>query len=223
MWAAADAVGPVVIVGRRLQRLGRAVAGRMRGYRRLGVWRAEVGQSGRRRRRSAGTGLGEVSAYMRWDRTVARVVIARPMQVQRGKLARRGNCRVLRRRRRRMDGSMVREKRFARPPRSLPILPQIGLRLGGCLLNGACVVVLMARQSGAASERFLAVRVWAFVGTLARVDSAVPSQGRRVTEGLTGSARLPNSGKYIPCRISRTCGVSRLYGRGNARSRRSAG
>lgn len=42
----------------------------------------------------------------------------------------------------------------------------------------------MAGQGSAASEGFLAVGIWAFVGSLAGVNSAVSSEGRRITEGL---------------------------------------
>lgn len=35
----------------------------------------------------------------------------------------------------------------------------------------------MTRESGAASEGLLAVGIWAFVGSLARVDSAMSCEG----------------------------------------------
>lgn len=63
-----------------------------------------------------------------------------------------------------------------RTVRSLFVLPQVCFCFRSCLLNRTGVVVLMARQSCAASERLLAVCVWAFVWSLSRMDPAVSSQ-----------------------------------------------
>lgn len=226
MRAAADAVGPVVIVGWRLERLRRPVPSRMRGYRGLGVWRAAKIRQRRRGscRRRPWAAVGKVASYMRGDRAIAHVVIARPMEIQRRKLARRRDCRVLRRRRRRLNGDMVREKAVAWAPRSVFVVPQIGFCLRGGLFNGPGMVVLMARQGGPASKGLLAIGIRALVGSLAGMDSAMTGQGRGVTKSLAGSdASCCYLSGYIPCHIFRTYAVSRQYGRGNAQSTQTAG
>lgn len=176
VWTPTDTVGPMVIVRRRFKRLRRTVASGMRCDRGLGEWRAEIGQ---RRRcsggRRAGTGLREVSPYMGRDRAIVHVVIARSVEIQRGKFTGRRNRRVLGGRRRRMGGNVVWEESLARAPRSLFVLPQVGFRLSRRLLDRSRVVVLMSRQGSPAGKRLLAVRVRTFVGSLAGMDSAVSS------------------------------------------------
>ncbi len=60
-----------------------------------------------------------------------------------------------------------------------------GFGAGTCrLLDGAGVVVLVARQGGAASKGLLAVDIGALVGARARVNAAMPSQRAAVAKGL---------------------------------------
>lgn len=53
-----------------------------------------------------------------------------------------------------------------------------------CLLYRACVMVLVARQSGSASESLLAIGIRTLVGPFARVDAAVSRKRTAITEGL---------------------------------------
>lgn len=67
------------------------------------------------------------------------------------------------------------------------ILPQLGLCFSSGFFDGPSVVVLVACQRRAAREGLLTVGIRAFVGSLARVNAAMPGQRRRVAKGLATS------------------------------------
>lgn len=186
--ASTDAVGPVVVVRRRLQRLRRSVGTRMRGH---GRSRVRVTVGGQRRRCSRGggsrAGLNKVAANMGRNRSVPHVILL-TRHVQRGKLATRGDG-MMSRRRSGMDRVGVGEHAIPRQPPPLLVLSQVGFGLCGGFFDSTRVVILMPCQGCATREGLLAIRVRAFVRSLARVDPAVSSQGRRITEGLDGSVR----------------------------------
>lgn len=56
---------------------------------------------------------------------------------------------------------------------SFLVLAQIGLRLSSRLLNSTSMMILVTGEGCTARERLLAVRVWAFVWTLSRVNPTV--------------------------------------------------
>lgn len=56
---------------------------------------------------------------------------------------------------------------------SFLVLAQIGLGLGGRLLNSPSMMILVTGKSCTARERLLAVGVRAFVGALSRVNPTV--------------------------------------------------
>jgi hypothetical protein len=60
----------------------------------------------------------------------------------------------------------------------------------GGVLNGARVVILVARQGGTPRKCLLAVGVRAFVGALAGVDAAMAGQGAGVAKGLAAALAL---------------------------------
>ena len=82
-----------------------------------------------------------------------------------------------------MDGGVLGKHSFARTPTVL-ILPQLGLCLSSCFFDSPGVVILVACQRRATRESLLTVGVRAFVRSLAGVNAAMPSQRRRVAEGL---------------------------------------
>lgn len=183
--APADAVRPVVVVRRRLERLRGSIRVRRHGWARV---RGATITGERRRsrcRRSTRTALRKVTAYMRGNRAVAHVVITgRTMHVQRGQITTRGHglgwgrCRLNR--------HVVREHSLARAPTFL-ILTQVGLGLSSSFLDSAGVMVLVTGQGRPTSECLLAVGVRALVGSLARMDTTMPSQRRRIAKGLAAS------------------------------------
>jgi hypothetical protein len=60
------------------------------------------------------------------------------------------------------------------------------------------MVILMPRQGRPASERLLAVGIWALVGSLARVNPAVAGKGATITEGLYSHiSRSPLQGSNL--------------------------
>lgn len=73
-----------------------------------------------------------------------------------------------------MDRDVVRVKPF-RASRSLLVLPEIGFCLSRCLFNSPRVMILVACQGGPSSKCLLAIRIGAFVRSLAGMDSAMPS------------------------------------------------
>lgn len=136
-------------------------------------------------------------------------------------------------RRRRVEGRIA--GLLARGPRLLGILSRnsartlgqgFGARAGG-LLDGAGVVVLVARQGRAASKGLLAVNIRAFVRPRAQVNAAVAGQRAAVAKGLwTMSANLHPTHSHparLPDGTARTGAASRRCAPGNALSERSAG
>lgn len=95
---------------------------------------------------------------------------------------------------------------------------------GGSLLNSASVMVLVTSQSGATRESLLTIGVRALVGSLARMDAAMASQGARVTERLCKeSARVQTrivGGPYLSATFAHVrlfAGVDALvHGEGGA-------
>lgn len=67
---------------------------------------------------------------------------------------------------------MIREHSLARTTTFL-VLTQVGFGLGGGFLDGPSVMVLMPGQRRTSGECLLTVRVGAFVGTFAGVDTAM--------------------------------------------------
>lgn len=174
MRASADTVRPVVIIRRRLQRLRGSI--RVRRHGRTHVRRTSVTGERRRSRcrRSTGATLRKVASYMWWDWPITHVVITgRAMHVQRGKITARRHG--LGRGRGRLNRCVIREHPFARAT-TFFVLTQIGLSLSSGFLDGTGVMVLVTGQGRAARECLLAVGVRTFVGSLARMDTTMPSQ-----------------------------------------------
>ena len=69
-------------------------------------------------------------------------------------------------------GGMVREHSLAGATAFL-VLTQVGFSLSGSFLDRPSVVVLVSGQRGTSGECLLTVRVWAFVGSLPGVDTAM--------------------------------------------------
>jgi hypothetical protein len=186
---AADAVGPVITISRRLKRLRGGVARGVRRHRWSLVRRTAEARERRRRgcRRGARAGLREIPPNMRRDRSVPHVVVASGTRhVQRWQVTGRWNGhRMMRRGRRRVNRGVLGENPITRCPCSLFVLSQVGFRLCGGLLNGSRVMVLMTRQGRASSERLLTVRIWTLVRPFSRMYSAVSGQGRRIAERLS--------------------------------------
>ena len=186
MRRAGDTVWTGVVVGWRLERLRRGIASWVRRDGGLRMGRvAEVGERGRCGcGRVAGAGLGKVASDVRRNRPVADVVVVcRPLNVQRRKFTGRGNRCLLCGRRRGVDRDVV-GKVAVSSRASVLVLTETGFGLRSRLFNGARVVVLMARQSRATGEGFLAVRVGALVRAFAGMDSAMTGQRRGITEWL---------------------------------------
>lgn len=171
--ASANAIGPVVVVGGRLKRLRRTVPRRMGSHRWTGVRSATITRQrwGRGGRGRPGTSLRETAANMGWNRSIRHVVVgARHIQ---GREIASWRDRMVCRRGGRMDRAMLGEH-ITRHSRSLLVLPQIGLGFCSGFLDCTRVVILMACQGSATSKCLLAVRIRTLVGTLPRMDSAVP-------------------------------------------------
>lgn len=185
MRTAADAIRPVVIVGRGLQRLRGGVTRGMGGHRRSR--QGSTAEAGQRRRggrgRSSRASLRKVSTNMGRNRSAAHVVIGtrhvqrREVTSWRDRMMRRRGSRVYRHR------TVLREHPLA-DSRPLLILSEIGFGLRRGLFDRTRVMVLVTSQCSATSESLLAVRIGTLVRPFPGVNSAVPGQRRRIAKRL---------------------------------------
>ena len=223
MGAADIAARPLLVLDARLERLGRAVSGRVRG-------RPHTTIEARRRGRG-GAGRVHVAKVDRKRAVVDVLQVADAAQLD----ARRHGKIALRwrggREGRSVVGHLVAFGSRSRPCRGGVGAPSQGFRGGPRrLLDGTGVVVLMPREGRATSKGLLAVGKRTLVRTLSGMNATMSRERAAVAEGLQRS--MVSNGTFtaaggtrqdLPCHIARTGEASRPCARGYARSERSVG